>query len=62
MRGKRSRRERAAEGQRPARVDQRRQMRDGPFTLSSAYKARALSIAKARVALAGARLLNTALR
>jgi hypothetical protein len=37
----------------------------GPFTLSSAYKARALSIAKARVALAGARLarlLNTALR
>jgi hypothetical protein len=38
---------------------------DGPFTLSSAYKARALSIAKARVALAGARLarlLNAALR
>jgi|EndMetStandDraft_8_1072994.scaffolds.fasta_scaffold68796_2 hypothetical protein len=38
---------------------------DGPFTLSSAYQARALRIAKARVALAGARLarlLNTALR
>ena len=38
---------------------------DGPFTLSSAYKARALSIAKTRVALAGARLarlLNTALQ
>lgn len=38
---------------------------DGPFTLSSAYKAKALSIAKARVALAGARLarmLNTALQ
>jgi hypothetical protein len=35
---------------------------DGPFTLSSAYKARVLSIAKARVALAGARLLNNALR
>jgi S1/P1 Nuclease len=37
----------------------------GPFTLSSAYKARALSIAKARVALAGARLarmLNSALQ
>jgi hypothetical protein len=37
----------------------------GPFTLSSAYKARALSIAKARVALAGARLarlLNRALQ
>jgi hypothetical protein len=37
----------------------------GPFTLSSSYNARALSIAKARVALAGARLarmLNTALQ
>ena len=38
---------------------------DGPFTLSSAYMARALSIAKARGALAGAqlaRMLNTALQ